>query len=136
MEHFFRIAFWITLSGCLQIKSLPISDFGKKLMETHVECPPDATFYAPTNVKRECITTALDCVMRELHGRAKEECEGIHQYINMAVGTLDHVIEKRSAKGHALNNSTECACERWIQIPFRDFLDKASSLLELANADA
>uniref|UniRef100_A0A8C3G0T1 Interleukin n=1 Tax=Cyclopterus lumpus TaxID=8103 RepID=A0A8C3G0T1_CYCLU len=133
MGYFIRIAFWITLSGCLLTNSFPISDFGAYYLRKHVECPSESTFYAPRNVEKRCITTALDCVRRELSGTVREECEDPREYVDDAVEYLDLQIEERSGKGHALTDSRECACERWPETSFSEFVGDVLSLLELEN---
>uniref|UniRef100_A0A8C2ZEW0 Interleukin n=1 Tax=Cyclopterus lumpus TaxID=8103 RepID=A0A8C2ZEW0_CYCLU len=174
MGYFIRIAFWITLSGCLLTNSFPISDFGAYYLRKHVECPSESTFYAPRNVEKRCITTALDCVRRELSGTVREECEDPREYVDDAVEYLDLQIEERSGKGHvsnlhththththtglpnlmlkkkkkryseltgppppqALTDSRECACERWPETSFSEFVGDVLSLLELENSDS
>ncbi|XP_078117441.1 uncharacterized protein LOC144524810 [Sander vitreus] len=135
MEHFIRIAVWITLFGCLQTKSPPISDFGYSFMWKHVKCPSNSTFYAPENVQKQCITTALDCVMRELNGTVKDECKDPMEYIDQALDFLDCLIKERSGKGHALTNSEGCKCERWSETPFSEFLNKTISLLQFEKSE-
>uniref|UniRef100_A0A3Q1CE05 Interleukin n=1 Tax=Amphiprion ocellaris TaxID=80972 RepID=A0A3Q1CE05_AMPOC len=136
MEHFIRIAFWIfTLSGSLQAKSLSVmSDFRISLMRDYVECP-NSTFYTPENVLDKCITTAVDCVMKELHGTANEECTDREGYINQALDAIDKIRKGgKMDKDHGLTD-TDCACEKWRQTSFSEFLNKTNDLLEKINSN-
>uniref|UniRef100_A0A8C9XSX9 Interleukin n=1 Tax=Sander lucioperca TaxID=283035 RepID=A0A8C9XSX9_SANLU len=138
MEHFIRIAVWITLltlSGCLQTKSLPISDFGYSFMWNHVKCVSNfkPNIFPCSFCEKQCITTALECVMRELNGTVKDECEDPKEYIDSGLEFLDRLIKERSGKSHALPNSEGCECERWSETPFSEFLNKTLFLLTLQS---
>lgn len=128
MEHFIRIALWITLIFCQQTNSAPIADFRIKMMKTTVTCDEGSRFYAPTNVKTHCITDALDCMRRELR-TAQVECED-NGYMVEAVDSLDDLIKERSDNNLGLTNSTKCACEGYERKPFVEFVNALESLLQ------
>uniref|UniRef100_A0A3Q3K1X0 Interleukin n=1 Tax=Monopterus albus TaxID=43700 RepID=A0A3Q3K1X0_MONAL len=133
MENFIKIAFWIAfVSGCLQAKPfMRNSDIPN--LKTDVKCPSNSTFYAPTNVKEECIATALDCVVRELKGTVKLECEDPKDYIDSEVDHWNYILDelKRNPVSISPLSSSECACEKWPETPFNEFLEKMESLLQL-----
>ncbi|XP_068561394.1 interleukin-15 [Cebidichthys violaceus] len=134
MGCFMGIPFWILLSGCLLTQSVPIEEFRVLNELKLITCPPDTTLYAPTNVEPQCVTTALDCVFRELGGRAKKECENSEEDINDVLEILDDRIKTRLSKGHALTNSTECACERWPEKSLSDFVTAVNRLFQIENS--
>uniref|UniRef100_A0A3Q1EHY4 Interleukin n=1 Tax=Acanthochromis polyacanthus TaxID=80966 RepID=A0A3Q1EHY4_9TELE len=136
MEHFIRTVFWIfTLSGFLQAAPRPAkSDFRINLMRESVKCLPDSKFYTPENVLDKCITTAVDCVMKELNGTAKVECDGPKDYINLALSAFSLLRKERQDKGYGLTNSTDCVCEKWRQTNFSEFLNKTSDLIDKINS--
>uniref|UniRef100_A0A4W6BVW4 Saposin B-type domain-containing protein n=1 Tax=Lates calcarifer TaxID=8187 RepID=A0A4W6BVW4_LATCA len=105
MEHFIRIAFWIvTISSCLQAKSIRLEDLGIKRLRTEITCV-------------NCLTTALDCVQKELAGTVKEECDGQKIYIEQAIEFFERVHQEQEVSN----------CERWPQKPFLKFLDQIDS---------
>uniref|UniRef100_A0A3Q3M6M9 Interleukin n=1 Tax=Mastacembelus armatus TaxID=205130 RepID=A0A3Q3M6M9_9TELE len=164
MENFTNIAFWIAFFfGFVQVKSHPVlTDSKLNYMQENVICvsyyntnifpaqsddlllltvcfiffiqPTDSKFYAPANVEAHCITTALDCIMREFNGTVTDECEDPYEYIEQEVTFLDRKIKNRVDLGHVLTDSTECACEKWSEVPFSEFLKKANTFLEYVNA--
>uniref|UniRef100_A0A3Q3E4A5 Interleukin n=1 Tax=Labrus bergylta TaxID=56723 RepID=A0A3Q3E4A5_9LABR len=106
MEHIVRIAFW-TLA-CLQASALPIVDSqitSKKEVLKNVSLSLSLSL-SHTHKQERCITTALDCVMRELNGTVRQKTK-----------SLTH----------------ECACEGWPQTPFGPFLNQVEALLQLQN---
>ncbi|KAK5896651.1 hypothetical protein CesoFtcFv8_009790 [Champsocephalus esox] len=129
MEHFIRIALWITLIFCQQTNSASIARYRIEDMKT-VTCHEDSRFYTPTNVKTHCITDALGCMRRELSGTAKIECEDFNEYIDDSVDSLGLLIAKRSKKDLGPTKSNECACEGYEEKPFVEFLKALESLLQ------
>uniref|UniRef100_A0A3Q3K1W5 Interleukin n=1 Tax=Monopterus albus TaxID=43700 RepID=A0A3Q3K1W5_MONAL len=113
MENFIKIAFWIAfVSGCLQAKPfMRNSDIPN--LKTDVKCLKHLS-----HTQEECIATALDCVVRELKGTVKLECEDPKDYID----------------SEAPRASSECACEKWPETPFNEFLEKMESLLQLSQS--
>ncbi|KAK2848810.1 hypothetical protein Q5P01_008644 [Channa striata] len=101
-------------------------------MRTDVKCLNDSTFYAPDNIKDECITAALECVLREFNVTVRDECTDPKQYIDQEIDYLDQIIQHRPEAGHDVKSS-KCQCERWSQTPFDEFLNKVQSLIELSN---
>ncbi|XP_068506287.1 uncharacterized protein il2 [Syngnathus scovelli] len=136
MENLPMTFFWICIiSANLLANSLPLRD-AKISYIRNVKCPSNSTFYAPTNVKRLCMTTALNCCLKELDGKIRKECEGPHDYIDDAVEFLNVTMDEWK-ESHPLTNSSQCACERWPKMPLSKFLDKMESLLQLLkNVDA
>ncbi|NP_001254611.1 interleukin-2 precursor [Gasterosteus aculeatus] len=132
MFFFIQMAYWILLSDCLLARSFPLSDF-RAITQSHVECRSDSRFYAPSDVTEACITTALDCVMRELNGTVKEECDDSEQDILDAVESLNHVINRRTTAGHARTDSNECTCERWPLASYAVFKKNTLNLLQMTN---
>uniref|UniRef100_A0A4W6BP12 Interleukin n=1 Tax=Lates calcarifer TaxID=8187 RepID=A0A4W6BP12_LATCA len=133
MEHFIRIAFWIvTISSCLQAKSIRLEDLGIKRLRTEITCEQNSAFYTPENVevRPDCLTTALDCVQKELAGTVKEECDGQKIYIEQAIEFFERVHQEQEAT----RNASQCQCERWPQKPFLKFLDQIESLLQLVES--
>uniref|UniRef100_A0A3Q1EEI0 Interleukin n=1 Tax=Acanthochromis polyacanthus TaxID=80966 RepID=A0A3Q1EEI0_9TELE len=133
MEHFIRTVFWIfTLSGFLQAAPRPAkSDFRINLMRESVKCVSHFKF----NIFHDkCITTAVDCVMKELNGTAKVECDGPKDYINLALSAFSLLRKERQDKGYGLTNSTDCVCEKWRQTNFSEFLNKTSDLIDKINS--
>uniref|UniRef100_A0A3B5A458 Interleukin n=1 Tax=Stegastes partitus TaxID=144197 RepID=A0A3B5A458_9TELE len=114
MEHFIRIAFWIfTLSGSLQAGPLfkrATSDWNIDFMRANVTCVSDFKFniFIP-----KCITTALDCVMQELLGKARVECDDPENRIGQALETYSTLSVTRIRNGHGLTDSPDCVCEKW-----------------------
>ncbi|KAK5864425.1 hypothetical protein PBY51_015668 [Eleginops maclovinus] len=104
-------------------------------MKRHVICETDSKFYAPTNVKTQCITNALGCIKEELDGTAHLECSDTFEYKDMAVNSLDNLIKERSKKGLGLTDAKECACERYEEKPFNEFLDAMKSLLQRIHSE-
>ncbi|CAB1414031.1 unnamed protein product [Pleuronectes platessa] len=129
MEHFIGISFWIaTLFICLQAKNIPLEDSSIPLMRRYITCEdPESRFYAPTDVKAECMATALECIEIELKGTVKEECTGKMEYLEQAVEFFEI---KRKEKCPAPTTPAACECERWPQESFGKFLDKVESLLQ------
>ncbi|XP_069388204.1 uncharacterized protein il2 [Paralichthys olivaceus] len=132
MEHFIGILFQIAAFFlCLQARCLPIEDASIGFIRTNVTCLKDSKFYAPTNVKVECIPAAMDCVMRELKGTVRPECDGLMTYVLQAIEFFELKTEE---KDPAPTTSAECTCEKWPQTGFSDFLDQVESLLQLEKS--
>ncbi|KAA8588604.1 hypothetical protein FQN60_009949, partial [Etheostoma spectabile] len=51
-----------------------------------------------SHTQDQCITTALDCVRKELNGTVRDECEDPKERINDALAFLDGLIEERLGK--------------------------------------
>uniref|UniRef100_A0A3Q2YMT1 Interleukin n=1 Tax=Hippocampus comes TaxID=109280 RepID=A0A3Q2YMT1_HIPCM len=137
MENILMTFFWIcVISANVLANSLPLSDSKIPLMRKHVKCPSNSTFYAPTNIKVIlCMTTALDCCLKELDGKIRKECDDPHEYVDDAVEYLNVTIDEWK-DSHPLTNSSQCACKRWPKTHLSHFLDKMESLLQLLNNEA
>uniref|UniRef100_A0A3Q3JNQ9 Interleukin n=1 Tax=Monopterus albus TaxID=43700 RepID=A0A3Q3JNQ9_MONAL len=131
MEQNCRIVLWmLLLIGILQanpigIRKTPdfqIQDLGFDHLQEDVSCLKHLS-----HTQEECIATALDCVVRELKGTVKLECEDPKDYIDSEVDHWNYILDDANDK----IASSECACEKWPETPFNEFLEKMESLLQL-----
>ncbi|XP_069572623.1 uncharacterized protein il2 [Brachyistius frenatus] len=132
MEHFIKMAFCaVILSACLQARPMEYNVDGIIRLIDEVTCLNNSIFYSPENVKEECITAALDCILRELNGTAKVECDDPAEGIDDVLEILYLKIQKRNTTENVLTNSEECACEIWPETPLNEFRNKFTTLLQL-----
>uniref|UniRef100_A0A3B5RDM4 Interleukin n=1 Tax=Xiphophorus maculatus TaxID=8083 RepID=A0A3B5RDM4_XIPMA len=133
MENFMRIAFWIftlsvTLSDCHPTLPNIISDFNIKFMKK-LAC---VSIFFPNILN---IFSVLECIFIELNGTAAVECEDPEDRIGDGLTTLQRKIDTMT-NDPAPSNPSACACERWPQKSFIEFLETYESLLQKENEAA
>uniref|UniRef100_A0A3P9NJH7 Interleukin n=1 Tax=Poecilia reticulata TaxID=8081 RepID=A0A3P9NJH7_POERE len=129
MEHFMRIAFWIftlsvTLSDCHPISGCNfIPDFNIEFMKK-LTCVSN---FLPNILNIfKCHQSALECIYIELNGTAQHECDDPERRIEEGLEALKRKMPN--------NTPSACACEKWPQKSFTEFLERYKSLLEKENA--
>ncbi|KAM3612584.1 uncharacterized protein V6R79_010565 [Siganus canaliculatus] len=136
MEHFIRIVFWtVALSSCLLAKPLTF-DSNIHLMKVELKCAPGLTLYTPSNVEKQCWVAALECFKTELSGMLGEECEDpagrISEEVEFLQLEIKQLLGKHNSNGQ--NHTTECACEKWPETNFKEFLNAEENLVQLTTS--
>ncbi|XP_057205469.1 interleukin-21-like isoform X2 [Triplophysa rosa] len=89
------------------------------------------TFYAPVDVKKDCVHSALDCYIKEFHVLV-EECQSeSEQNIEDAADDLMTQLEDLKKSD---TSCTDFACEVFPQKPFKEFLNNMKTLLQQITA--
>ncbi|XP_042626627.1 uncharacterized protein LOC122147588 [Cyprinus carpio] len=95
------------------------------------ECPDDMSLYSPVNIRKECMSSALDCTLEELKV-LKSECD-----IDEAdIETVDNVSDLLSQTNWniASSSSPNCSCEMYDPVDVKQFIDNIKPQVQQLNS--
>ncbi|KAK9963746.1 hypothetical protein ABG768_006912 [Culter alburnus] len=130
----------LTLVLVCSLSAQPVkrSTAGQKLLEKAItnfttviqnKCPNDTRLYSPTDIHKDCLSSALNCTIDELKVLGVE-CE-VTQDKNFTIIKNGLMRQKWNITS---NTTRDCRCELYKQTDVEQFVNNMKSLVERLNA--
>ncbi|KAG1934562.1 hypothetical protein F2P79_019792 [Pimephales promelas] len=130
-------ALTLTLVYCLSAQPVKRSTTKEKEIPTFLnnfrevaknKCPKDTRIYSPTDIRGDCLSSALNCTQLELNV-LKEECNltkdlnDLNDWLNLNTG-LDYAMSVIP------ESPSSCSCESYNETDVQQFLDALQTLVQ------